>query len=100
MQRHLIYCGLYANGLYPDQADQLARDLAMAHFPNGHTIYEAEGRWAGINVECNEPTLIIEVWEVAGFDTPDVIGLAADYKELASQESVVILKIPCEATVI
>ena len=48
----------------------------------------------------DEPTLIVEVWEVAGFDQPDLGPFAADYKELALQESVVILTLPCEAVVI
>lgn len=100
MKRHLIYCGLFSHCLYEDQADQLIRDLAMIHFPNGHTIHEATGRWGGIFGAYNEPTLIVEVWEVEGFGKPDSIGLAADFKELAKQESVVILEIPCEAVTI
>ena len=99
MKRHLIYCGLYARDLTFEQADQLVRDLAVAHFPNGHTIHEATGRWAGSTGPLDEPTLIVEVWEVAGFDQPKIGPFAADYKELARQESVVILTIPCEAVV-
>ena len=100
MKTHLIYCGLNSNHLDADQADQLVRDLAVVHFPGGHTIHEASGRWAGAFGSCDERTLIVEVWEVAGFGRPDSIGLAADYKELAAQESVVVLQIPCEAIVI
>ena len=100
MQVHRIFCGLQTPHLTEDQADQLVRDLAMAHFPNGHTIYQAEGRWQGLMVECNERTIVVEVWEVAGFGTPDYVGLAADYKELGRQESVVILSTPSEAVVI
>ena len=36
---------------------------------------------------------------MAGFDTPNFVGLVADYKELAKQEAVVVLTIPCEAVV-
>jgi len=100
MQVHRIFCGLQTPHLTTGQADQLVRDLALAHFPNGHTVYHAEGRWKGVMVECSERTLIVEVWEVSGFDTPDYAGLAADYKELGRQESVVILSSPAEAVVI
>jgi len=100
MQIHRIYCGLQTPHLTTDQADQLVRDLALAHFPNGHTIYQAEGRWKGVMTECNEITLIIEVWEVAGFGTPPYEGFAVDYKELGRQESVVIMSTPSEALVL
>ena len=100
MQVHRIYCGLQAPDLTVDQAEQLVRDLAMAHFPNGHTVYEAEGRWKGLMVECNERTLIVEVWEVAGFGSPSYGDFAIDYKELARQESVVVISSPAEAVVI
>ena len=99
MQRHLIYCGLQSSNLTVEQADQLVRDLAIIHFPNGHTIHEATGRWAGVMVTCDEPTLIVEVWEVRGFDRPDLAGLISNYKELAKQESVVLLSMPCESVV-
>ena len=99
MKRHLIYCGLQSADLTIEQADQLVRDLAVTHFPNGHTIHEATGRWAGMMGPVDEPTLIVEVWEMVGFDKPNLVGLVADYKELAKQEAVVMLTIPCEAVV-
>ena len=100
MKRHLIYCGLYARELTTDQADALVRELAIQHFPNGHTIHEATGRWRGLTMIVDEPTLIVEVWEAAGFGEPALGPFAADYKELALQESVVILSTKCEAVVI
>ena len=100
MKRHLIYCGLQARELTTDQADALVRDLACQHFPNGHTIHEATGRWRGLTMIVDEPTLIVEVWEVSGFGEPAIGPFAADYKELALQESVVILSVPCKAVVI
>ena len=99
MKRHLIYCGLQAPNLTTDQADQLVKDLAVVHFPNGHTIHQATGRWAGFLGPVDEPTRIVEVWEMAGFDKPNLTGLIADYKELAKQEAVVMLTVPCEALV-
>ena len=100
MQRHLIYCGLDSQAMDNDQADQLVRDLAIKHFPNGHTIHEATGRWAGAFGACDELTLIVEVWEVKGFNTPTVGRFALDYKDQAQQEAVVILTVPCESVVI
>ena len=99
MKRHLIYCGLQAPDMSIEQADQLVRDLAIAHLPNGHTIHEATGRWAGYFGPVDEPTLIVEAWEMIGFDKPNLVGIIADYKELAKQEAVVMLTIPCEAVV-
>ena len=99
MKRHLVYCGLMAPNLTADQAGQLVRDLAVTHLHKGHTIHEATGRWAGFLGPVDEPTLIVEVWEMAGFGTPDFASLVADYKELAKQEAVVVLTIPCEAVV-
>ena len=100
MKVHRIFCGLQTPHLTTEQADQLVRDLALAHFPKGHTIYQAEGRWAGVSVECSEQTLIVEVWEVSGFGSPPVTDFAADYKDLGRQEAVVILSTPSEALVI
>ena len=100
MKRHLIYCGLLARKLTTDQADALVRELAVQHFPNGHTIHETTGRFRGLTMIVDEPTLIVEVWEVAGFGDPALGPFAADYKELALQESVVILSTECEAVVI
>ena len=100
MQVHSIYCGLQSSDLTEDQARQLVLDLAAEHFPNGHTIHEATGRWRGVMVQCDEPTLIIEVWQVDGFGIPPIGDCAADYKELARQESVVILSHQSDAVVI
>ena len=99
MKRHLIYCGLQSPNLTTDQADQLVKDLAVVYFPSGHTIHQATGRWAGFLGPVDEPTRIVEVWEMVGFDRPNLTGLIADYKELAKQEAVVMLTVPCEAVV-
>lgn len=99
MKRHLIYCGLQSSNLVVEQADNLVKDLAIAHFPNGHTIHEATGRWSGALFVCDEPTLIVEVWELAGFGTPPIGDFVGDYKNMAEQEAVVVLTVPCEAVV-
>ena len=100
MKQHLIYCGLMANnGLTEDETRQLVNDLAMKHFPNGHTIHEAVGRWAGVMVQCNEATMIVEVWEMNGFDVPPLAKFIGDYKNGAAQESVVLITREVEAVV-
>ena len=100
MKQHLIYCGLMANnGLSEDDTRQLVNDLAMKHFPNGHTIHEAVGRWAGVMVQCNENTMIVEVWEMPGFDVPPLAKFVGDYKNQAAQESVVLITREVEAVV-
>ena len=111
MKRHLIYCGL--NSIHVDQyghiatyegrrrsPEQLVSLLAKEHFPNGHTIHSATGRCMDGGVLTDEPTLIVEVWEVAGFPSPPIGEFAGSYKELAQQFSVVILTVPCDAVVI
>ena len=99
MRQHLIYCGLQSRQLDVREARQLVNDLAMEHFPNGHTIHEATGRWAGVMVQCNEPTMIVEVWEANGFGTPPLGKFVSDYKNQAAQESVVMISRDCEAVV-
>ena len=100
MKQHFIYCGLMANnGLSTDETRQLVNDLAMKHFPHGHTIHEATGRWAGVMVQCNEPTMIVEVWEMTGFNTPPLAKFISGYKNGAAQESVVLITRDCEAVV-
>ena len=100
MQVHRIYCGLRSENLTEEQAAALVSDLALTHFPHGHTLYEAQGKWRGLRVECSERTIIVEVWEVNGCGVPPTTELAADYKELAQQESVVITSNPVEGVVI
>ena len=97
MKVHRIFCGLQSRELDEAQTETLARDLAIKHFANGHTIYEAEGRWKGVMVECNERTLIVEVWEVSGFGQPAIGKFALDYRDQAYQESVVIISTEAEA---
>ncbi len=113
MKQHRIYCGLECkhaatrNGAWyliengrSVSTDTMARDLASEYFPHGHTIYEAKGRWKQGGRVYNEPTLIIEVWEVDGFERQPIGEFAGAYKNRALQESVVITTQEVEATVI
>ena len=100
MKSHKIYCGLNSPNLTEDQALDCVTTLALTHFPHGHTLYEAKGKWRGLVGDYTERTIIVEVWEVNGCGTPPVAELAADYKELAKQESVVVISQPVEGLVI
>ena len=89
-----IYCGLDTNGHETD-ARKVALDLAAKWFPNGHTVYEANGRWTGEAGVIDEPTIVVEV--VSGDSEVDrahqhkmVQCFAGDYKNFAYQESVMV----------
>ena len=100
MQIHNIYCGLLSSAIPEEEAAALVRSLAIEYFPNGHTIHEATGRWNGGNGPIDEQTLIVEVWEVNGFLKPPYAEFAGEFKDRASQESVVILSVKSDALVI
>ena len=96
MKVHNIYCGLDSRALGPSEARQAVLDLASLHFPNGHTIIDATGRWR----HADEATIIVQVWEVDGFGTPPYADFAGAYKEVAQQEAVVVITQPAEALII
>ena len=96
MRVHNIYCGLESRAFGPSEARQTVLDLASIHFPNGHTIIDATGRWG----TTDEPTVIVQVWEVDGFGKPPYTEFAGAYKEVALQEAVVIITQEAEAVII
>ena len=97
-----IYCGTDTNGHDVD-ARQLALDLALKFFPDGHTITEELGRWAlrdhyGPTSEIvTEPTIVIS-WIASdeqvqtGEAEGKVSRCAADFKFFCYQESVLITR--------
>ncbi len=99
MIKHHLYCGHQSSVMTEEEAAGLIRELAMQFFGNGHTLISAEGRWQGVMVQCNEPTTIVEVWEVSGFGKPDLGGFIKEFKNLAAQECVILLSQPVDATV-
>lgn len=89
-----IYCGLDTNGHDVD-AKKVALNLAAKYFPNGHTVYEANGRWNGEVGVIDEPTIVVEV--MSGNSESErachhkaVQLFAGNYKDHAKQESVLI----------
>lgn len=94
MQVTRIYCGLDTNGHDVD-ANKVALDLAAKFFPNGHTVYEANGRWTGQVGVIDEPTIVVEVLCSSNeFERKQhhqaVQSFAGAYKEDAYQESVMV----------
>ena len=94
MKLYRIYCGLDTNGHDVD-GNTIARELAAKCFPNGHTVYEAVGRWIGEVGIIDEPTIIVEYMageqQIAdGSAHKAVSKFAGQYKVKAYQESVLV----------
>ena len=107
MKLYRIYCGLDTNNK-EDQygkvcfyngrrqsAKELALILAAECFPNGHTVYEANGRWMGEVGVINESTIIVEFMAgeqqiLDGSAHKAVARFAGLYKVNAYQESVLV----------
>ena len=94
MQIINIYCGLDTNGADVD-ASQTAQDLAAKYFPNGHTLFNATGRWVGEVGVIDEPTIVLQVLSSSATIPADQIdnqvnNFCRDYKRLANQESVMV----------
>ena len=74
---------------------ELALILAAKHFPVGHTVYEANGRWMGKVGVIDEPTIVVEVLcsscEIERNEHHHAVQMfAGEYKDLAKQESVMV----------
>ena len=99
MIKHQVYCGHQSSIMTEEETAALIRELAMQYFGNGHTLISAEGRWQGVMVQCNEPTTIVEVWEMAGMGKPALGEFVTAFKEQAAQEAVVLLSQSVDAVV-
>ena len=87
-----IYCGTDTNGHDVD-GKQLALDLAAKNFPNGHTVFYADGRWTGEVGVINEQTVVIEYLAHSAAEGDKKVGkFAFEYKNQAYQESVLVTK--------
>ena len=97
-----IYCGLITK----DDTSTiefntgLVERLALKYYPHGHTLISAQGRWDQGGVPITEPTTIIRLIldeRVAGTENK-ARQLAGDYKVIALQESVMIIKTNIDAS--
>lgn len=86
-----ITLGLESPTLTEAQARAAALELAGIHFPSGHTITEATGRWESPDRGIvDEPTLIVMVIGEGQAHRRAVGNFCADYKELAAQDAVLL----------
>ena len=97
-----IFCGTDTNGRKVD-ANQLALDLAVKFFPDGHTITEETGRWAlrdhfGPTKEIVTEKTIVITWiateqEVATGSAESLVrSCASAFKIAAFQQSVLVTR--------
>jgi len=94
MQVVNLFCGLDTNGRDVD-ASQIAHDLAAKYFPEGHTIFNANGRYVGQVGVIDEATIVIQVLSSSAAIPADRLDhqvnlFCQDYKLLANQESVLV----------
>ena len=86
-----ITLGLESPTITEAQARAAALELAGIHFPSGHTITEAIGRWQSPDRGIvNEPTLIVMAIGEGSAYRQAVGDFCADYKELAAQDAVLL----------
>ena len=87
-QLFTVTIGFESPTLTPDQARAVALELAGIHFPGGHTVTEATGRWLSPDRGViDEASLVITV---AGCSFESASAFSHDYKELAAQDSVLL----------
>ena len=97
MKVHQIYCGCLSAVGSEEEMATLIRHLAADHFTLGHTLIEATGRWSGpVSGTIDERTIIVEVWDQG---SATVGKFCRAYKDMAEQESVVVIERDCDAIV-
>jgi len=88
---YTITVGLESPTLTVDQARDAALTLAGIHFPSGHTVVDATGRWESPERGLvDEPSLIITVIGEGQAHRAAVGKFAYDYKEVAAQDAVLL----------
>lgn len=94
MRLYRFFLGLDTNGLDVD-AKSIAYILAANYYPDGHTVYDAQGRWFGEVGVIDEATIIVECLvsdqQIAdGSGESTALSFAQNYKAAANQESVLV----------
>lgn len=100
--RYTFYCGTDTNGHQSaTEARQLVLELACAFFPNGHSVREEQGRWQSSEGPVDESTMVV-TWCCS--EGPEhqrtASNFAATYKDMAWQESVMIVKETVDAVLV
>jgi hypothetical protein len=88
-----IYCGTDAPHIDAVSCEDLARNLAAEYFPHGHSVRIEDGAWKMATGEViNERTVVITWLTDSTVDEHLVGKMAGQYKTLARQEAVLIIK--------
>lgn len=88
-----VYCGTDAPHIDAVSCEDLARNLAAEYFPHGHSVRIEDGCWRMQTGEVvNERTVVITWLADSVSDHQRVGKMAGQYKELARQEAVMIVK--------
>ena len=89
-----IYCGTDAPHIDAASCEDLARNLAAEYFPHGHSVRIEDGCWRMATGEVvNERTVVITWLSDNGIDSDIAVSkMSGQYKNLARQEAVMIVK--------
>lgn len=89
-----IFCGTDAPHIDATACEDLARNLAAEYFPAGHSVRIEDGCWKMQTGEVvNERTVVITWMTQDDALTNAAVGkMAHDYKNLARQEAVMIIR--------
>ena len=94
--KYEIHCGSDAPNMTPDEAMDLARQLAAEAFPHGHSVRVEDGCWMMANGEIVTEKTVVITWlcsdsdKSAGLAHARANRLAGSYKHLARQEAVMV----------
>ena len=88
---YTITIGLESPRLTPEECRAFALIAAGRHFPSGHTITEATGRWESPERGLvDEPSLVITVIGEGQSHRDAVLRFATDYKKGCFQDCVLV----------
>ena len=89
-----VYCGTDAPHIDAVSCEDLARNLAAEYFPHGHSVRIEDGCWRMETGDVvNERTVVITWLSDNGPEANTAVGkMAGQYKELARQEAVMVVK--------
>ena len=93
-----LFCGLERNGTSIPEADivQFIDEVVAPRFPDGFTVWRAEGRWrGGTGDDGREMTLVIEVIHPYGWRYDDKVKeIANEYRRRFQQQAVMRVTTP------
>ncbi len=75
--------------------ETFVRDVVTPRFPDGLTIYRAEGQWSDKGVLTREPVMVIEILHAPSRELDRLIGeIANTYRERFRQSAVLRVTMP------